>query len=81
MFNYRYNKIQNSLKFKCPPTINDVTSSTDSNIFTMKRRRPVSYAEDEYSDESEYEEANRNRDIDNNKVRNGRNRESRSGET
>ena len=48
--------------------------------FKMKRRRPVSYAEDDYSDESEYEEADRNRDIDNNKVRNGRNRESRSGE-
>ena len=48
----------------------------------MKRRKPVSYAEDDddYSDQSEYEEAYRNRDIDNNKVRNGRNRESRSGE-
>ena len=48
----------------------------------MKRRKPVSYAEDddEYSDQSEYEEADRNRDIDNNKIRNGRNRESRSSE-
>ena len=46
----------------------------------MKRRKPVSYAEDDYSDEFEYEEADRNRDIDNNKIRNGRNRESRSSE-
>ena len=46
----------------------------------MKRRKPVSYAEDDYSDEFEYEEADRNRDIDNNKVTNGRNRESRSGD-
>ena len=45
----------------------------------MKRRKPVSYAEDEddWSDESDYD---RSRDVDNNKVRNRHNRESRSGE-
>ena len=48
----------------------------------MKRRRPVSYAEDEedYSDQSDSEYSYRPRDIDNNKVRNEDNRESRSGE-
>ena len=46
----------------------------------MKRRKPVSYAEDSDSDYSDTEYTDRRRDIDNNKVRNGRNRESHTGD-
>ena len=48
----------------------------------MKRRKPVSYAEDSDSEDfsdSEYYGRSRRRDFDDNKFRNGNNRESQSG--